>query len=158
MDDASFARFDALRRAHFPPARNFLSAHITLFHALPAAEQPAIEARLQVAAQRAPFTMHTRQLWHLGQGVAYRLDSPDAVALHAELQRDWFAWLKPQDQQRGFRPHITVQNKTTAEASRALHAQLSANFTPEAVIATGLELWRYMGGPWEHVARFDFLA
>jgi hypothetical protein len=35
LDDAAQARFDRLRAAHFPSARNHLAAHVTLFHALP---------------------------------------------------------------------------------------------------------------------------
>ena len=35
-----FSWVDGLRRAHFPPERNHLSAHVTLFHALP----PWVEA------------------------------------------------------------------------------------------------------------------
>ena len=30
------ARYTALRTEHFPPERNYLDAHVTLFHALPA--------------------------------------------------------------------------------------------------------------------------
>ena len=30
------ARFTDLRTEHFPPERNYLEAHVTLFHALPA--------------------------------------------------------------------------------------------------------------------------
>ena len=29
------AFFDAMRREHFPPERNQLAAHLTMFHALP---------------------------------------------------------------------------------------------------------------------------
>jgi hypothetical protein len=35
LDDAAQERFDALWRVHFPADRNFLSAHVTAFHALP---------------------------------------------------------------------------------------------------------------------------
>lgn len=35
LDDESFAWLDGLRRRHFPPERNHLAAHLTLFHALP---------------------------------------------------------------------------------------------------------------------------
>ena len=35
-------RLDALRRAHFPPERNHLDAHVTLFHHLPGAEEDAV--------------------------------------------------------------------------------------------------------------------
>lgn len=157
MDEASFARFNAERQRYFPPERNFLAAHITLFHALPAGEESAIRETLaQRAAAMTTFAMQLSELWNLGRGVAYRLSSPEAQALHTQLQQHWYDWLKPQDRQRGFRPHITVQNKTTAEAARALHATLSAAFVPAEVTATGLELWRYLGGPWEHLARFDF--
>src|SRR3546814_10376306 len=35
MGAADQRHFDALRAAHFPPERNHLAAHITLFHQLP---------------------------------------------------------------------------------------------------------------------------
>ena len=35
FDGEAFARLDDLRRAHFPPERNQIPAHLTLFHALP---------------------------------------------------------------------------------------------------------------------------
>ena len=35
LPPSEFAWADALRRAHFPPERNYLQAHVTLFHALP---------------------------------------------------------------------------------------------------------------------------
>ena len=34
--------------------------------------------------------------------------------------------------------------------------RLAAGFTPTAVHARGLGLWRYLGGPWEPVAEFPF--
>ena len=40
LDDLSFARFDALRREHFPPTLNRIPAHVTLFHHLPGEEEP----------------------------------------------------------------------------------------------------------------------
>ena len=35
LGPADFAWLDAQRRAHFPPERNQLAAHLTMFHALP---------------------------------------------------------------------------------------------------------------------------
>ena len=35
LDADSQAHFDALRKQHFPPAINYLAAHLTLFHHLP---------------------------------------------------------------------------------------------------------------------------
>ena len=34
MDEDSFGWLDRLRRRYFPPERNFLPAHLTLFHLL----------------------------------------------------------------------------------------------------------------------------
>ena len=44
--DADLAWLDALRRAHFPPARNQLPAHLTLFHHLPPSIEGELGARL----------------------------------------------------------------------------------------------------------------
>ena len=44
-------RLDALRRAHFPPERNHLDAHVTLFHHLPGAEEDAVARRSRPAVR-----------------------------------------------------------------------------------------------------------
>jgi 2'-5' RNA ligase len=91
----------------------------------------------------------------LGRGVAYRLHSPELVALHRRLQLGWWQHLTAQDRQ-GFRPHLTVQNKASAEVAARTLAQLEAGFEPFTVRATGLRLWRYEGGPWAELAQFPF--
>jgi len=35
IPDADLKPFNDLRQAHFPPERNFLQAHLTMFHRLP---------------------------------------------------------------------------------------------------------------------------
>jgi 2'-5' RNA ligase len=157
FDAPSFERFDALRREHFPPGRNIVPAHLTLFHALPGAEEPAILADLAAVCQgrEAPLHLAVTGLRFLGKGVAYVLASPELVTLRADLAGRWAAWLTPQDRQ-PFRPHVTVQNKAAPEAARALHERLSASFVPFEVATAGLLLWRYLGGPWEEVARVPF--
>ena len=45
LDAGTQAWLEALRRAHFPPGRNLVPAHVTLFHALPGAEGDAVLAR-----------------------------------------------------------------------------------------------------------------
>ncbi|GAA3929205.1 hypothetical protein GCM10022406_13370 [Hymenobacter algoricola] len=51
---------------------------------------------------------------------------------------------------------MTVQNKVPPAAARALHEQLTAEFTPFEAVGTGLQLWAYRGGPWEALATFGF--
>ena len=149
-------RLDALRRAHFPPERNHLDAHVTLFHHLPGAEEDAVaRAVADVTRERSAPPVEVTRLRLLGRGVAVALASPELAAIRAGLARDWRPWLIPQD--RGKRDlHVTVQNKVSPGAARALLAELSAGFVPEPTRAVALALWRYRGGPWEAVARYAF--
>ncbi len=154
LDDDAQARFDGLRRRHFPPERNHLAAHVTLFHALP--DTAAVRADVRDAAERrAPFPVAVTGLRSLGRGVAYVLAAPDLTELRRDLAYGWEHLLTQQDRQR-HAPHVTVQNKVTPEAARALLADLGAGFAPHTVTGTGLALWRYLGGPWEPVDRYPF--
>ncbi|SEK82644.1 2'-5' RNA ligase family protein [Xaviernesmea oryzae] len=150
------AHFDALRRRHFPPARNVIAAHVTLFHKLPGEDEAAIRAMLaRESAEWTGFTVQVRPPRLLGYGVAFDLDSAELLALHADLAARFAEVLSPQDRQR-FRPHVTVQNKVTPEEARHTCAMLSDGFAPFAFQADGLALWRYQGGPWEPAGEFRF--
>lgn len=156
LDAASFARLDALRRAHFPAHLNRIPAHVTLFHHLPGHEEAEVAATLaRACAQRAPSIMRVAGLLPLGRGVAFRLEAPEVASLRAALGREWEGWLTPQDRQ-GWRPHVTVQNKVGPEQARDTLARLEAGFAPWEAQAEGLLLWRYKGGPWEARGRFPF--
>jgi hypothetical protein len=158
FDDAAFARLDGLRRRYFPPGRNFLPAHLTLFHRLPGEERVRILSDLSAECPRQPpFAMRAVGVQFLGRGVAVRLEAPELPALRGRLAVAWAPWLGAQDRQ-PFRPHITIQNKVAPAAARELHAALSAGFAPFPVEARGLLLSRYLGGPWERVAAVPFRA
>jgi hypothetical protein len=77
--------------------------------------------------------------------------------MHAELRQAWLPWLTAQDAQ-GFRPHVVIQNKVDPVEARALYERLAAGFRPYSIEATGLLLWRYLGGPWALERQFHFLA
>ena len=157
LDEASQTFFDAQRKKYFPPKINYLGAHLTLFHALPGAEEEAIMEQLtQVAAsQPAPLPLAVTGLKFMGRGVMYTLANPELPALHRRLQQQWQPWLSAQDAQ-GLRPHITVQNKVDPAVARALLTELEAGFRPFEVLGTGLALWAYRGGPWERRRVFAF--
>ena len=155
LDDEAQARFDRLRRAHFPPERLVVGAHVTLFHALPGERQAEVRDVVASLVDRPPFAVRVTGVVSLGRGVAFALHSDELAALHRDLQRAFAPDLTPQDRQ-PLRAHVTVQNKVPPERARALHAELAAGFTPYDVPATGLGLWRYAGGPWEPLARFPF--
>ena len=150
------AAFERERRQYFPAAINRVPAHVMLFHNLPGTELEPVTARLRDAAGRTPgFAPLVERPMLLGRGVAYRLRSAPLARLHAALAASWAGWLTAQDRQ-GYRPHLTIQNKVTPEAARALHARLLQGFQPYEMQATGLRLWRYLGGPWQEAGRFDF--
>ncbi len=94
MDDASQTRFDRLREAHFPPERNYLRAHLTLFHKLPAERETEVrEDLLEVCDDREPFSLSVTGVRFLGRGVAYELSSPELMSLRRELAVRWKSWL-----------------------------------------------------------------
>jgi 2'-5' RNA ligase len=155
LEDEAQARFDRLRAEHFPAERNFLQAHVTLFHALPGEQLDAVRADLAAAAGRPGFEVAVTGVRFLGRGVAYDLASAELDELRRGLADAWAPWLTPQDRQR-HRAHVTVQNKVAPDVARQLHTRLSASFAPGTVTATGLGLWRYLGGPWEPVGAFPF--
>jgi 2'-5' RNA ligase superfamily len=147
---------DALWRAHFPPERNLVPAHVTLFHALPGAGADSVLVALAEECRgAAPSSVRIGPARFLGRGVALDVSAPAVSALRARLAAQWRAWLSPQDRQ-GWRPHATVQNKVAAERARALHAELAAGLPVWEGRAEGLLLWRYRGGPWEPAGRFAF--
>lgn len=158
MDDLSQEKFDRLREEHFPKNRNFIPAHLTLFHKLPGEQEREISATLNEFCRRQePFDLTVAGLVFMGRGVGYRLESPALPALREKLADGWWPWLGAQDR-KGFRPHVTVQNKVPPEEARALHARLEETFDPFVVGAEGLLLWRYLGGPWEPLGAYGFVG
>ena len=158
LDERSFAFFDAQRRRYFPPERNFIPAHLTLFHALPGERVAPIQRDLEIrTSPLSPFTLDVTGLRSLGRGVAYTLVSPALAELRRHLAQTWNHWLKPQDRQ-NHNPHVTVQNKVHPSAARALLEELRDSFQPFEVTGVGLDLWWYRGGPWEKVRSFGFAS
>ncbi|SHL78499.1 2'-5' RNA ligase family protein [Hymenobacter psychrotolerans] len=156
LDADSQRFFDELRSRYFPPERNFLQAHLTLFHHLPGPDFNAIASQLTtLATQLQPLALAVTGLRFLGRGVAYTLENQELRTLHKELQTLWHPHLTPQDQQK-LQPHITVQNKVEPAVARTLHQELAASFQPFEATGTGLQLWAYRGGPWEALQTFPF--
>jgi len=150
-----FSWIEGLRRAHYPRERNQVRAHLTMFHALPPSAEGEVRARLaQIVRRPAPIAM-IAGLMDLGGGVAFRVVSPDLDRIRAELADDLRGLLGAQDN-RGWRPHITIQNKVAPKTARALKDSLERGFSPRPLGLRGLGLHRYLGGPWEPLANYPF--
>ena len=109
---ADFAWFDSLRRRHFPPERNVLGAHLTMFHALPPSAEAEVRRDLARLATRARPNATVTGLMNLGGGVAFRIASDDLDQIRSELTERFRGLLTAQDAG-GWRPHITIQNKVS---------------------------------------------
>ena len=145
-----------LRRAHYPPERNVLEAHVTLFHALP----PQTEAELRglltrLACDLSPVAARVDGVMNLGRGTALRLVSPAMLDLRAAIADHFRGLLTAQDSYPP-RLHVTIQNKVSIATARSLQTDLADLIAPRDFAFPGVALFRYRGGPWEAVRRFAF--
>jgi 2'-5' RNA ligase len=157
LDPLTFEQVNTLRQQNFPPERNLIPAHITLFHALPGEQISSITGELQqICAQTSCFQIHFPSLRFLGKGVAIECLSPSLNQLQQELAQSWTNWLTAQDRQR-YQPHITIQNKVLPEQAHQLYDQMEKEWHPLNGQGEGLLLWHYRGGPWELAEEFSFI-
>jgi hypothetical protein len=150
-----FSWIEGLRRAHYPPDRNQVPAHLTMFHALPPSSETELRARLGRIVRRPAPSASVAGLMDLGGGVAFRIVSADLDEIRDELAADLHGLLGAQDSG-GWRPHITIQNKVAPRAARALKESLERNFRQRPLAISGLGLHRYLGGPWERLGLCPF--
>lgn len=150
------ASLETLRRAHFPPDRSQLAAHLTMFHHLPPSIAAELKRRLRDVTRGVPPPRATLAApYSLGRGVAFRVDSPPLDAIRDRLADAFMTLLIPQDQAT-WRAHVTVQNKVEPPIAQALLARLSRDFRPRPIAIVGLAAYWYRGGPWEPLSRHMF--
>jgi hypothetical protein len=150
-----FSWIEGLRRAHYPPERNQVPVHLTIFHALPPSAETELRRRLAEAVRQQPPTATLAGLMDLGGGVAFRVVSPDLDRIREALAHDLHGLLGAQDSG-GWRPHITIQNKVAPKLSRELKDRLERNFTPRPLAIAALGIHRYLNGPWQRIAAYPF--
>ena len=155
LGSKDFAWIDQLRRAHYPPDRNRLPAHLTMFHALPPSAEEEARSRLSRFSSEAPPRASIEGIMDLGGGVALRVVSTDLDRIRRTLVEGFHGLLGAQDVG-GWRPHVTIQNKVPAKEARALIARLECNFQPRSIAIHGLRLHRYSAGFWETLATYSF--
>lgn len=152
---ADFAWLDGERRAHFPPDRNRLAAHVTLFHALPPSAEAELRRLLATLAGGPPPRAEIPGLINLGRGVAYRVASPALAALRDRIAERFHGSLTAQDAG-GWRAHVTIQNKVEPSEARALLASKEQGFRPRPLAIRSLELHRYRDGDWQPLGDWPF--
>ena len=140
---------------YFPPDRNVLRAHLTLFHHLPPSCEAELVQRIREETRSTPPVALIDGLMSLGYGVAYRVRSEGLEAVRANLAEAFTGLLIPQDQAH-WRPHVTIQNKAKPTVAKALMTKLTAEFKPRQLNIAGLALWYYRRGPWDAIAAYRF--
>jgi 2'-5' RNA ligase len=147
LDDASFELLQSWRTRYFPPERNHLPAHLTLFHTLSALQIENLQAQWAALATREPMELRYVAPRLLGGGVAINVESPGLVAMRTRLMNAMSGAYTRQDQQ-PFRAHVTIQNKVPAAQARELFVHHQMQFKPWSGRAQAVLVWEYLGGPW----------
>jgi len=151
-----FVWTDGLRREHFPPERNHLSAHVTLFHAL--APSLVDELKRVLAAEagaHGPVPARLTGVMDLGKGTALAIESAAMLAIRSTIAEHFHGALSAQDQHKP-RLHVTIQNKVSTQDARVLQREMAATLVPRNFRFAGLALHIYRGGPWEAAGRWSF--
>ncbi|KAK4058518.1 hypothetical protein OIO90_000680 [Microbotryomycetes sp. JL221] len=186
LDKHSHEKLTHLRSRHFPKHRNYLEAHITLFHALPARNKADYPPLLKtVAAGKNSFRVKIGSPFSLGgKGVGVPVTSPaSSSARHdtpqpphhktkphphsdriTHVRSDLARALKsanirltPQDGRHMHAPHVTLQNKVDEETAHRSLEEVKQTWHDWEAIAEGLELYEYQpDGRWAFVDRFAF--
>ncbi|THV52884.1 hypothetical protein BGAL_0065g00120 [Botrytis galanthina] len=168
LDAASEKLLTALRTRYFPSSRNYLSAHITLFHALPSSQHFLYKSTLSsLSSRERKFKVGIKDPFPLGKkGVALNIASFKLRKIHEELLeefREKGVQLTEQDD-RKIRPHVTVQNKVEEEEAKRTLEEVKKEWTMHGDgnggiggMAEAISLWRYeVSGEWTHLEDYEF--
>jgi len=152
---SDFGWLEDLRQRHFPPERNQLRAHLTMFHAIPPSAEAELRQILAGFATQAPPRAWIAGLMNLGGGVAFRIASDDLDAIRAETAARWRGLLTAQDAA-GWSAHVTIQNKVPPRDAKALLMAIGNRYDGRPLDLPALGLHRYLGGPWETLRTYSF--
>lgn len=148
MDQISYQRLNSWRERYFPPIRNYLTAHLTLYHHLPSEHVNWIKSEIAaLCSQRSPFPMNFKGLECSGSFVGILVDAPEILKIKEHLNQVFANFLKAQDRQK-IRPHVTLVNKVSPEEARKSQEEIALEFSPWSGRAEGIEIHFYQHGPW----------
>jgi 2'-5' RNA ligase superfamily len=151
-----FAWADGLRVRHYPPERNKLAAHVTLFHAFaPSMREELRRVLSRLAGEYTRPAARIENLMPLGTGTALAVHSPGMLAIRERIAELFHGALTAQDSHAP-RLHITIQNKVSPQAAKALQHELTATLEPRAFAFAGLGLHLYCETHWESQGCWTF--
>ena len=156
LDDGSFEKLQGWRLSYFPPALNYIPAHLTLLHTASSDQVSRLREHWPSFESLAPPELKFTAPRYLGRGVAIVIESPSHRVVRASIIEVMAGDLIRQDQQ-PFRAHVTVQNKVDPGEANALFESLRSGFEPWQGMGESVLIWKYLGGPWalESELRFN---
>lgn len=154
IDEPAQLFCDEQRSKYFPAHANYVPAHITLFHKLPAGNA-VIENALAAFTKHPSFELLIADVILHKTSVAYSIQSTALQTLHVQMQQTFEPYLIRNDRKE-LSPHITIQNKVTAYKAYKTHALLLADFKPFIAQALGFTSWYYVKGYWEKKEEYLF--
>lgn len=158
LDEASQARLDAWRARYFPAERNYLKAHLTVFHQLPGQQISQISQQLEeFAAEQETISIEFSRLITRQGFVGIAIDSQLIHEARSKLSSMFGTLLRAQDKQ-GYKPHVTITNLGSPRDAMSCMAEMEKIFLPWEGEVKGLNLYHYRGGPWELERTFAFRA
>ncbi|SMR48784.1 unnamed protein product [Zymoseptoria tritici ST99CH_1A5] len=163
-DRAHHDRMTALREKFFPPERNTVRAHLTLFNALPESklDSSVVPLLKEVAAEMGPFKIRVKRPYKMAGGFLVNLSPKDGPPpmnkLVDRLRNTWKEEGFLSDQDAAKRSvHYTLMNKVTDKQKvDEAYAEFTSTWNGDEGIVDGLELWKYAKGRWYWAQRFDF--
>lgn len=158
LDAVSQGRLDAWREIHFPKERNFLKAHLTVYHQLPGQSINLIKTQLdEIAGSQEKIGIAFDQLMTKQGFVGIRVVSDAMQRCRSQLDLQFQSLLRAQDKQ-AYRPHVTLTNLGSPKDAAQTMMAMEKVFVPWSGEIVGLELFHYRGGPWELAGTFPFGA
>ena len=151
FDGPAQHHFQAMRDRYFPPERNMVPAHCTLFHKLPGARLDDLIDALEAARPGRPPLVSVTGILPFRTGGAYRIECESLRDIRAHVADVFADDLTRQDSQ-PWRPHVTFQNKADPDTAARTLRQVERNFEPFTTTLEGIDIWYWRGGPWEHAA------
>lgn len=146
LTPASMAFVEDQRKRWYPGHANRTPAHLTLIYHTAIAPE-TLRSCLQISA----FQVRITGLTQFKNGVAYVAEGEELMQLQACLIAQCGETLSQKDLEI-FAPHITICNQVTAFKAKRIFEQLSGDFSPFTMTATGISC---NSGKETHLLSFD---
>lgn len=154
LNEAAQSFFDIKRKQYFPAYANFTNAHLTLLHCLPNKDF-VFDKISKIVKDTCAFEMQISGIVNNKNFNGYEISSDKLIELHKILQLEFMSFLSQKDL-KPLKPHVTIQNKTTAYKAFKTQQLLLADFKVFSTQALGISCWYYSKNKWEKQQDYFF--